>query len=173
MEKFNSFVENILEAKTNPTITILVGPPASGKSTWKAENAKNAITISRDDIVDELRKGTGMTYAETFSNKEFQSKVNMELENHINKTMNSRKDIVVDMTNMTVSSRKKILSKVPFGYTKNVVVFKTSRAEILKRLEKREKETGKHVGINIVDDMINKYEEPTKEEGFDNIKYIK
>lgn len=173
MEKFNSFVENILEAKENPIITFLIGPPASGKSTWKAENAKNAISISRDDLVDEMRKGTGMTYAETFGNKEFQGKVNTALDNHINKTVKSGKDIVVDMTNMNAASRKKVLPKVPSYYIKNAVVFQTSRPEILRRLEKREKETGKHVGINIVDDMISRYEAPTKAEGFDNISFVK
>lgn len=45
------------EIEYKPEITFLIGPPASGKSTWREKNQKNAIVISRDDIVDELRAG--------------------------------------------------------------------------------------------------------------------
>lgn len=163
--------EQLSQLKNNPTITFLIGPPASGKSTWGSNNAGGCIIISRDNIVDEIRKGTGMSYADTFKNNEFQNKVNKILNDHINNTIKSGKDIVVDMTNMSKKSRNKILSKIPKNYTKNAVVFNVSRDELIQRLKKREDETGKHVGINIVDNMISNFEIPTKDE-FDNIEFV-
>jgi predicted kinase len=165
-------LSNLIESP-QPTITFLIGPPASGKSTWVSQYGKGATIISRDDIVDRLRRGTGMSYSETFKDQPFQKTVNSELQSHINSTLSSGKDIVVDMTNMNKGSRNKILSRVPKGYIKNAVVFKVSRDELIRRLEKREKETGKRVGLDVVDSMMSSYEAPTKLEGFDNITYFR
>lgn len=173
MDKFNDFVNRLNEKKEDPIITWLVGPPASGKSTWRESNAKGAFIISRDDLVDELRKGTGMSYADTFADSAFQGRVNKALDSEINRALNSGKNIIVDMTNMNAKSRSRIMKLVPNNYIKNAVVFDTPRGEILRRLKKREEETGKRVGISIVDSMIKSYEEPTKSEGFDNIEHVK
>jgi predicted kinase len=153
-----------------PTITFLVGPPASGKSTWVSKNSGDATIISRDDILDKLRKDYNLSYVESFSNQELQNKVNSELNNHIAKSLKSIKDIIVDMTNMNKRSRSFILNKVPDIYTKNAVVFNVPKPELLRRLKKREMETGKSIPINVVDNFINSYERPTNSE-FDNIIY--
>jgi len=156
--------------KLRPTITFLVGPPASGKSTWVSKNSGDATIISRDDILDKLRKDYNLSYVESFSNQELQNKVNSELNNHIAKSLKSIKDIIVDMTNMNKRSRSFILNKVPDIYTKNAVVFNVPKPELLRRLKKREMETGKSIPINVVDNFINSYERPTNSE-FDNIIY--
>jgi len=166
MSTLKTYTEFIEDQKT---ITLLVGPPASGKSTWVLKNAKNAIIISRDDIVDHIRADYKVSYSDAFKNKELQQKVNKKLESHISHTLTSGKNIVVDMTNMSINSRKKILDRVPSNYIKVAVIFNVSRSELIKRLDKREKETGKKVGINIVDDMIANYQEPSYTEGFSKI----
>jgi hypothetical protein len=153
-----------------PTITFLVGPPASGKSTWVSKNSGDATIISRDDILDKLRKDYNLSYVESFSNQELQNKVNSELNNHIAKSLKSIKDIIVDMTNMNKRSRSFILNKVPDIYTKNAVVFNVPKPELLRRLKKREMETGKSIPLHVVDSFIDSYEKPTNSE-FDNIIY--
>ena len=155
-----------------PTITFLVGPPASGKSTWVSKNSGDATIISRDDILDKLRKDYNLSYAESFSNSELQNKVNSELNNHIAKSLKSNKDLIVDMTNMTKRSRSFILNKIPDIYTKNAIVFNVPKSELLRRLKKREMETGKSIPLHVVDNFINSYERPTNSE-FDNIIYNK
>jgi|694.fasta_scaffold28556_13 predicted kinase len=156
--------------KLRPTITFLVGPPASGKSTWVSKNSGDATIISRDDILDKLRKDYNLSYVESFSNQELQNKVNSELNNHIAKSLKSIKDIIVDMTNMNKRSRSFILNKVPDIYTKNAVVFNVPKPELLRRLKKREMETGKSIPLHVVDSFIDSYEKPTNSE-FDNIIY--
>jgi predicted kinase len=159
------------EAVDRPVITFLIGPPASGKSTWVSSNKKNSIIISRDDIVDKMRIPYGWSYAETFNHWEFQKKVNEVLKNNINNALKSGKNIIVDMTNMSKKSRSIILNKVPKEYVKNAVVFNVGKDELIKRLNKRERETGKYVSMDVVDKMIKSYEAPTHNE-FDNIKVV-
>lgn len=155
----------------NPTITFLVGPPASGKSTWVEKHGNNSIIISRDDIVDELRKPLNISYGDSFKNNDLQSNVNEKFKEHVNNALTSGKNIIVDMTNMSKSSRLKILSKVPKNYIKNAVVFMVDRNELIKRLQKRKEETGKEVSINVVDNMISRFEMPDNHE-FDNVEII-
>lgn len=173
MERFRDYIERMNESTLQQTITWLVGPPASGKSTWVDKNAKGAFIISRDDIVDELRKGTNASYADTFSDSVFQSKVNRSLDARISRGISGKSDVVVDMTNMTVKSRAKIMKLVPLHWEKVAVVFQTPRSEIIRRLKRREEETGKRVGLDIVDRMMCSYEEPTEKEGFDRIEFIR
>lgn len=156
------------EAKGNPTITFLIGPPASGKSTWVSAHAKGAKILSRDEIVDSIRKPLGLSYSDTFKDSTLQDKVNHILEVHTRYLLKLGKDIVVDMTNMSKEYRHKILSIVPSQYTKNAVIFNVSRSELQRRLDNREKETGKHVPPEVVDAMIANYEKPDSSE-FDNI----
>jgi predicted kinase len=160
---------NILEEiNKDRKITFLIGPPASGKSTWVSKHGKDSIVISRDNIVDELRVKHGWSYSETFKHPDFQQNVNQILKRRINSALSSDRNIVVDMTNMNRKSRANILDRVPLNYEKNAVVFNVSRGELIKRLEKRKGETGKEVPMNVVDMMIKRFEPPTKQE-FDNI----
>jgi alpha-D-ribose 1-methylphosphonate 5-phosphate C-P lyase len=71
---------------------------------------------------------------------------------------------------MNKRSRSFILNKVPDIYTKNAVVFNVPKPELLRRLKKREMETGKSIPLHVVDSFIDSYEKPTNSE-FDNIIY--
>jgi predicted kinase len=155
-----------------PVITFLIGAPASGKSTWRKQNQKNEKIISRDDIVIELAKKKGISYSESFNDEILQSEVNRRLTSNVLKFTYNKNDIIVDMTNMGKNSRKWILDKLSDEYIKKAVVFNVDRNELLRRIEKRGKETGQDVPIEVLDSMLSKYEEPTKEEGFDQIEFF-
>ena len=71
---------------------------------------------------------------------------------------------------MTIAGRNKILKRLSKNYTTKAVVFNVSRAELSKRLKKRELETGKRVGEDVVDRMLDSYQKPTRNE-FDEIIY--
>jgi predicted kinase len=136
-----------------PTFTMLIGAPASGKSTWTQKNAKsNDIIISRDNIVDKLRVGTGMSYSDTFKDKLFQSKVNTKLEREIDNAFRSSSNIIVDMTNMSKKSRSRLLSRA--GEYKTIgVAFEVNKSTLIKRLDKRFKETGKFISIDVINNI--------------------
>lgn len=37
-----------------PCLIVLVGPPASGKSTWAKRNGRGAVHVSQDDLIDAI-----------------------------------------------------------------------------------------------------------------------
>jgi predicted kinase len=67
------------------------------------------------------------------------------------------------------SDREETLEMIPDDYKKIAVVFNVPEDELKKRLEKREKETGKHIPPEAIEKMKNCYTPPSKEEGFNKI----
>jgi hypothetical protein len=57
-------------ANEQKTLSILVGPPSVGKSTWVQNNVPNAFVISRDDVVTEVASSIGLTYDDLFASPE-------------------------------------------------------------------------------------------------------
>ena len=100
----------------------------------------------------------------------------------IEQAVNSGNDIVVDMTNMNKGSRKralKYLGDKSDEYEKIAVIFKFQGAEdIIKKVasiraqQYRDAGKSKTIGDDVFDMMFKSYEEPTMEEGFDDIIHV-
>lgn len=169
VDMIKKLFKEIVETK-QPKLTLLIGPPASGKSTWIKNNRKNEVIISRDNIVEELANKKGLSYADSFNDKELQNEVNKQLQKDIHFNFYNEKNIIVDMTNMSKSSRSKFLN---MGKEKNYycigIVFEVEKYELYRRSEQRKQETGKEISNEIIDSMLSRYEKPTKEEGFDEL----
>jgi predicted kinase len=142
-----------------PKIVILSGLPASGKSTYrKREEFKDFTHVSSDDFIEFYAKSRNLKYDDVFEDVITYSKTyaNMLFEDAKLK----RKDIIVDMTNLTLKSRKKWLSRVGNSYTSKLVYFNVPIEEIYRRLDLREKETGKHIPKNVIEKMVSFQTEP-------------
>lgn len=167
------FLKELVETK-QPILILLIGPPASGKSTWIKNNRKNEVIISRDNIVEELANKKGLSYSESFNDKELQNEANQRLQKDIHFNFYNEKDIIVDMTNMNKSSRSKFLI---LGKQKNYycigIVFEVEKNELYRRSEQRKNETGKEIPNEVIDSMLSRYEKPSEDEGFDEILYNK
>jgi predicted kinase len=151
-----------------PKFYMLIGVPASGKSTWRNANAGHAEIISTDDIIDHRAASIGVTYNEVFKDT---IKEATELANrHALKAFTMGKDVVWDQTNITPKSRKSKLAMVPNHYEKIAVFFATpTEDEWQRRLNSR---TGKNIPQNILMGMASSLEQPTADEGFDSIIQI-
>jgi predicted kinase len=157
---------------------VLVGPPACGKSTWTNKNYKDAFIISRDSIVEDVAKELGLVYNDLFKSTDIAKTGNEMIYKRFKErcrlAITSGLDIVVDMTNMNIKSRKQALDILPNteDYNKIAVIFDfTNKNEILKRNAKREIENGgtKSISDDVYKKMYDSYIEPTLEEGFDQI----
>lgn len=152
-----------------PVAYILVGVPASGKSTW-AETQQNLVDcdyISSDIFIEEYAREKGVSYSEAFDEaiKPAISKMLDELE----KSVLACRDIIWDQTSTTIASRAKKLNLLRI-YCKVAVVFKTpDEEEHRRRLSLRE---GKTIPEEVLKEMIENFEQPTIEEGFDEILYV-
>ena len=92
----------------------------------------------------------------------------------------SNQDIVVDMTNMTPSARKNALKAIEGNedkYYKVAVDFKWAGAEdVIRAMAEKRAEAAERMGksktipSDVFDKMFSSYKEPTKSEGFDEIR---
>lgn len=149
---------------------VMVGVPASGKSTWieNQEWAKDIPVVSTDRFVEAYAKQHGKTYTEVF--EEYMPIAVKLMANQVLICQANNKDVIWDQTSTTVATRAKKLRMLP-EYYKIAVVFKTPPTqELLERLASR---PGKDVPWDVVSKMAQQLEAepPTKEEGFDEIWY--
>ena len=160
-----------------PECIMLVGVPASGKSTWLADSAKHEyyLIVSTDKIIEELADIYGLTYDQIFKDTiNFAEKVmTTEMDKAI---AYGDADFVIDRTNLSVKSRKKFIDKLKLHhYNIECVVFplpgteKLSSDEWNRRLNSRR---GKTIPGYILSSMIEHYEPPTLAEGFSKITII-
>jgi predicted kinase len=151
-----------------PTAYILVGVPASGKSSWvRAQKwAKDCIEVSTDFHVEQYAKEQGKTYSEAFD--EYMTTAIELMIADVHNAMEFGKDIIWDQTSTTVLSRKRKF-KMLEGYKMIAVVFRTpDPEEHRRRLNSR---PGKVIPETVLESMINMFEMPTEEEGFDEVWY--
>ncbi len=151
----------------NPFVILLVGPPLSGKTTWVNNNFPDTQVISRDEIVMEVFGSRN--YNDAFRNVN-QKDVDKVLRQRISEAANSGKDVIIDMTNISLKRRRSTLSNFGKNYNKVAVIFPTlSDSEYLFRNNQRMINENKSISLSIIKDMISSYVPPSLEEGFNEI----
>jgi predicted kinase len=146
----------------------MVGVPGSGKSTWIANQdwTQDCVVVSTDDYVERFARRMGKTYSEVFdlvmprAIRLMMRRVRWAHERNL--------DVVWDQTSTTLNSRRRKFSAL-FDYDHIAVVFKTPPwPELRRRLASR---PGKTIPRNVVKGMIHNFEQPTEDEGFEEIWY--
>ncbi len=157
---------NLKELK-EPFVIVLVGVPLVGKSTFIKENFEGTTVISRDEIVMEVSESRNYTEA---WKKVDQKKVDRLLIERLNESNKEKRNVIIDMTNLTVKSRVSKLNLFSKDYFKVAVIFPVlSNEEFERRNEERKVNENKFIPLFVVKNMINSYEVPTSKEGFDKI----
>lgn len=152
-----------------PKAYILVGVPGAGKSTWvnQQEWSKDCAYISTDKLVEAYARSVGMTYSEVFD--EFMPKAVKMMAAEVVEARESGRDIIWDQTSCTIKTRARKFNMLP-DYEMIAVVFRTPDSEELdRRLNSR---PGKHIPKHVMKSMMENWEEPTEDEGFDKIIYV-
>jgi len=151
-----------------PTLTILIGPPASGKSTYIRDNLPDAAVVSRDDILMEITPGD--TYNEKWESQDNEA-IGRELEKRFQSASKSGEDIVIDMTNMSKKSRRRWLRGNWIkrnDYNTKAVVFATSYDSMVARNKDR---SGKEISEGVVSRMMRSFCFPMADE-FDDVSIV-
>jgi predicted kinase len=147
---------------------ILVGVPGAGKSTWIKNQhwSKGCCIVSTDYWVEEEAKRQGKTYTEVFA--DYMPRAVDLMSANVVAAREMGNDIIWDQTSTSVKTRAKKINMLE-GYRKIAVVFRTPPyEELMRRIDSR---VGKDIPAKVLLDMIEKWEEPTLEEGFDEIWY--
>ena len=133
-------------------LVILCGPPASGKSTWgKRFAAENDLTyVSTDEIRAEIGAGEG---DQTVSAAAFAL-----ARGRVSAALGAGRSAMIDDTNVNRKSRRDwIMLGRGHGAFITAVAFEVPKDELLERDAKRER----HVGPEIIERFVAKYERPT------------
>lgn len=155
---------------TKPICKILVGLPGVGKSTFIRNDLFDYVKLSTDDIISNIADMYDTTYNKafkdliTFADKIFWADIEYWAKDGDN--------IVIDRTNLSVKSRKKLIDLIkPYGYTIDAIVFETpEQSEWERRLASRPNKT---IPPAILNNMLISYTVPTMDEGFDSITFVK
>jgi predicted kinase len=151
-----------------PKCIMLIGVPASGKSTHVSKYLSNSDVHSTDNIIEQIARGWGYSYDEVFgdlikfADRAFWDGIAASAENG--------HDIIIDRTNLTVKGRKRFFQFLrEHDYEFEAVVFPTpDEAEWKRRLASR---PGKTIPANVLKSMQGSYEAPSMNEGFTDITY--
>ena len=147
----------------------MVGPPLSGKDTYlKSNNFTDFTTISRDEILVSLHNNTN--YSEAFSQVD-QKVVDRTLNKNIQDCIDQKKNVIINMTNLSKKSRNRHLCKFPNNdYEKIAIVFpKLNLCDYINRNDNRKKNEDKFIPVSVIQSMIENWQEVTEDEGFDQI----
>lgn len=155
-----------------PELLMMVGAPATGKTTiikqiLQNNPEKNYVVLSTDDIFTELGNKKGLTYNQAFASIPFKE-VNHKFFNNLKQAINDRRNIIIDQTNMGKRARAKKLGLFPEEYKKSAYVFQVKREELNRRLADRFEKEGKSIPSYRIDQMLNSFQMPGKDE-FDKI----
>ena len=165
-----------------PVLFLLVGLPGAGKSTW-IKNSLDAdnyywycIPISTDEYIDKQARIQNKTYDQVFA-AEIKA-ANIDMGRKLNQALWFAESIIWDQTNLSVKNRAAKLSRIDNGYKqarhygpgyfKIAVVFECDEALRQERIKNR---PGKTIPPHVDASMIESYEPPTLDEGFDEIWY--
>lgn len=153
-----------------PKCTLLVGVPASGKSTWLAENMTDrSHIVSTDRVIDGLASIYGFTYNEIF--RETIRFADMVMAKWMMGAVEEDYDLYIDRTNMSAKSRAQFINKLKkYGYEFECVVFPTPEPEEWKR--RLDSRPGKTIPQEAIDRMVTSYQVPTEAEGFKKISFV-
>jgi len=164
---------------SKPICTVMVGLPASGKSTLvtSKEQLYEKIDLplfvySTDNILERTANQLGKTYNDVFEKhiKSAQTEADIGLAEAIKNGV----DIVWDQTNLTVKKRRSIIDRMRrAGYAVDCECFAAPKlvddvAEWNQRLHNR---PGKTIPEHIIANMVKTYVVPTVDEGFECINY--
>jgi predicted kinase len=150
-----------------PFVMMLIGPTLSGKSTYIRNNYPNTEVISRDEIVMEVFGSRDYNLA--FKEVD-QKEVDRVLATRLKEANDLKTSVIIDMTNMTVKRRMATLRNFDKDFSRLAVVFPIlSDEEYTKRNIDRNSKENKWIPPFVIKSMIDSYQEPTLDEGYDRI----
>lgn len=152
------------------TMTVLVGLPGSGKSSFvKKWNDGSVFVYSTDDYIECIAYFNGKTYNDVFHDQIKDAVKYMD--SQVVSAFRNNKDVIWDQTCLNPKKRASILAKTPKDYTKHCICMVPPRNqsewdELRRRLANR---PGKTIPDNVIESMARSYVEPSVNEGFHTV----
>ena len=149
------------------TLYITVGLPGSGKSTY----VKNFIKDKEIEYLssDSLRA----VYGKSEEDQTVTPLVFGHIKRKVDEFLKDGKNVLVDATSVNRKERSDYINTAKkYGAKVVAIVFKMDRQGLIDRNKKRGEQGGRVVPDWVIDKMLNKFEEPSYDEGIDVIIYV-
>lgn len=149
-------------------LIVLIGLPASGKSTYCAKYQElnpDTIRLSSDDYIERYAEAHGITYNEAWPH--CASEATKDLNLKADWAFKAGKNVIWDQTNLSSKKRRKVINSAGSGYTVTAVVFETPFETCLERNAMRPE--GRRISDKIMHMMKESYQPVEADEGFDFI----
>lgn len=175
-------VYQLMTGQSKPVCMLMIGMPASGKSTFlrKLESLINQddnvmLPIeSVDDQAEIAAKKLGLNYTD-FMDQNYSKVISgylNNIDNNIQKYTEEGVGFIVDQTLLTKQFRNNRMKNAQ-NFFKIGISFEIERGELDRRLKDRHEKTGKSIPTDVLDRMRGQYERPSILEGFDELIFIK
>lgn len=158
-----------------PTCYVMVGLPASGKSTrvqQLCDMDPDVFVYSTDRFIEDAASHFGTTYDAAF--RDNIDSATAAMNQYLDAAISDKQNVVWDQTNLGVKKRSKIINRMKqVGYAVEcecVLPPETVEdiAEWNRRLHSRQ---GKTIDEGVITNMVKTFVIPTIEEGFDSVVY--
>jgi predicted kinase len=165
LQNYVPYNTQTFKPKRNLDAVFLIGVSGSGKSTYLD---KNPLDDCKVVSVDNYFYSKHMGYDSVDYDKNIKKAHDASMQELLT-AVESRKNIVIDMTNLSAETRGKKLVKIPTTqYNHKAVVFLKGEKTTMANLKKRDH---KQLSEEIINKQITQFELPNFDE-FDSIEYI-
>jgi predicted kinase len=151
----------------NNTLYITVGLPGSGKSTYAKEfiKGKEIEYLSSDSL--------RAVYGKDETDQSVTSIVFGHIKRKVDEFLKDGKNVMVDATSVNRKERSDYINTAKkYGAKVVVILFKMDRQGLIDRNKKRGEQGGRVVPDWVIDKMLNKFEDPSYNEGIDVMIYV-
>ena len=159
-------------------VVFMVGVPCSGKSTYIKNNLEGYIIVSRDTELMNWHKSKtnkDMSYSDVYkevhNDNEMESEFNNYFQHRLGEISKNYDKVVIDMTMMPMSSRRKMMNRFP-KHSRKCIVMMTDLVTLKERNMYRQQTEGKNIPDFVFLNMAKSFTYPVKEEGFVDIKLV-
>ncbi|CAL4107107.1 unnamed protein product [Meganyctiphanes norvegica] len=165
------------EKRSDGEIIMMVGLPASGKTTWVnkfcSENAdKKYNVLGTNNLIDKM-KVNGLPRKRNYAGRweVLIERCTKCLNSLLQMSYKRRRNFIIDQTNVYPSAQRRKMKGFA-GFKRRAVVICPSDEDLKKRTEKREKEEGKDVPDKAVLEMKANFKLPEEGDLFDVVQFV-
>ena len=163
---------------SNPTCIVMVGLPATGKSTIvnrvvrdMSDHDTRVFVYSTDGILERIADFLGKTYNDVFE-KHIKS-ATAEADIDLAHAIKERQDIIWDQTNLSAKKRAKIINRMrQAGYRVECgcILLPAGDSQWEDWRHRMQSRPGKTIPDSVIESMMDSFVMPTVDEGFDAVR---